>query len=221
MKKTKTKTKQRSKDKPKRGLMTISPPAKVSPGTLAGIKVLASGVDSLNLALDVRWEDPLFLELLEIYRKNAQDLGKAFPMTLRIPKRNEELLFNFSPYGTKGYKWIISGNEYAVKLYDSIEPKSRPNVMIEIRSETLWRRGIREAIDLILDALREWKADIINVKTSRIDLCMDILMPKSLWNERLFDNMVARARNTAVYNKNKSLTGIQIGKGKLSGRLYD
>ena len=201
--------------------MTISPPAKVKSGTLVGAKVLASGVDSLNLALDVKWEDPLFLEILEIYRKNAQDLGKSFPLTLRIPKLNEELLFNFAPYGTKGYKWLLSGHEYALRLYDSMEPKSRPNVMIEIRSETLWRRGIREAIDVILEALRGWGANIINVKTSRIDLCMDILLPKRLWKESLFRNMVARSRNDAKYTKNKDLTGVTIGKGKLSGRIYD
>ncbi len=221
MQNSKTKTKQRRKDDSKRGLMTISPPAKVKSRALAGARVLASGVDSLNLALDVKWKDPLFLEILEIYRENAQNLGKSFPLTLRIPKLNEELLFNFAPYGTKGYKWLLSGNEYALRLYDSMEPKSRPNVMIEIRSETLWRRGILEAIDVILEALRGWGAKIINVKTSRIDLCMDVLLPAELWKESLFKKKVSRSRSVTKHEIAMYLTGVSIGKGKLSGRIYD
>ncbi len=201
--------------------MTISPPAKVSPSTLAGVRVLTSGVDSLNLALDVKWKDDFLFEILEVAKGIALKAFEPVPITIRIPKRDEELLFNLAPHGTKGYKWLFSNNEFAFRMYDSLKPKSRPNVMVEIRSETLWRRGIREALDIITEALKVWGATILRMKTSRIDLCLDMLIPAHLWTENIFDNMVARARNVAKYIKNDDLTGVQIGKGKLTGRLYD
>ena len=201
--------------------MTISPPAKVSPSTLAGVKVLASGFDSLNVTLDVKWKDDFLFEILEVAKGIALKSFEPVPITLRIPERDEELLFNLAPHGTKGYKWLFSNNEFAFRMYDAVKPKSRPNVMVEIRSETLWRRGIREALDLMLEALKTWGADILRVKTSRIDLCLDILIPVPLWNEKLTDFMVARARNVAKYTQNEKLQGVQIGKGKLTGRIYD
>lgn len=201
--------------------MTISPPAKVRKSILAGVRVLASGVDSLNLALDVKWSDDFIFEILELTKDNALKLNKPIPFVINIPSRDEQLLFNFAPHGTKGYKWLFSSNEFAFRLYDALEPKSRPNVMVEIRSETLWRRGIQESLDIINEALKRWGGDVLNRKTSRIDLCMDVLIPAGLWNESLFANMVARARNVAKYTKNDELQGVQIGKGKLTGRLYD
>ncbi len=221
MKNSKKHHKKRSKVRAKRGLMTISPPAKVKSSVLAGVKVLTSGVDSLNLALDVKWDDAFLFEILEVAKGIALKSFEAVPLTIRIPNRDEELLFNLAPHGTKGYKWLFSNNEFAFRMNDSLKPKSRPNVMVEIRSETLWRRGIREALDIITEALKVWGANILRIKTSRIDLCLDMLIPAHIWTESLFDNMVARARNVAKYTKNDALTGIQIGKGKLSGRLYD
>jgi hypothetical protein len=221
MKKSKPKQKQRRKDSTKRGLMTISPPAKVSPSSLAGVRVLTSGVDSLNLALDVKWKDPFLFEILEAAKNIALKRFEPVPLTIQIPSRDEVLLFNLAPHGTKGYKWLFSNNEFAFRMYDALKPQSRPNVMVEIRSETLWRRGIREALDIISEALKALGANILRVKTSRIDLCLDMLIPVHLWSESLFDNMVARARNVAKYTKNDALTGVQIGKGKLTGRLYD
>jgi hypothetical protein len=221
MKNSKTKQKLRRTDSTKRGLMTISPPAKVSPSTLAGVKVLASGVDSLNLALEVVWEDSIIFEILEAAKNIALKTREAVPFTIRIPNRDEELIFNMAPHGTKGYKWLFSNHEFAFRLYDAPKPKSRPNVMVEIRSETLWRRGIQESLEIITDALKQWGGDVLRMKASRIDLCLDFLLPASLWNEALFDNMVARARNVATYTKSRELEGVQIGKGKFSARFYD
>ena len=221
MKNSQAKKKQRRTDKPKRGLMTISPPAKVRKSVLAGVEVLSSGIDSLNLALDVKWSDRYIFEILELTKESALKLNKPIPFTILIPSRDEQLLFNFAPHGTKGYKWLFSSNEFAFRMYDALEPKSRPNVMVEIRSETLWRRGVVESRDIITEALKRWGGDILHIKTSRIDLCLDALFPTEQWNENLTVNMVSRARNLAKYTKSADLEGLQIGKGKLSARLYD
>ncbi|WFS63046.1 hypothetical protein LF599_02495 [Pseudodesulfovibrio thermohalotolerans] len=131
------------------------------------------------------------------------------------------MLFNTLPNGSKGYNWLISGIQYAVKFGKAIIPNSRPNVLVEIRSETLWRFGVRDAIKRITLALEEVHAEIIVVKPSRIDLCMDMLIPDNEWDGELFANTVCRARKINYFTESKKLEGVQIGKGDLSCRLYD
>ena len=50
---------------------------------------------------------------------------------------------------------------------------------------------------------------------------MDLLVPNEMWDLALFKNKVARARKLAHYTDNDTLTGVHIGKGKMSGRIYD
>ena len=201
--------------------MTISPPSKVNTGLPLEPEVLASGVDSLNLALGVKWKDNYFHQLLEMNKVAAQKTGRSYPTTIEIPKYNDVLLFATAPSGSNGYNWLISGNEYAIKFGKAIRPNSRPNVFIEIRSETLWRFGIRDAINRILLGLEWVHAEVIVVKPSRIDLCMDILIPNCEWDGDLFGNTVCRARKVNYFTESKKLEGVQIGKGDLSCRLYD
>jgi len=54
-----------------------------------------------------------------------------------------------------------------------------------------------------------------------VDLCVDFLMPEKRWSYELMDYAVTRAANTAPYFYHKTLTGIRIGKGSISARLYD
>ena len=201
--------------------MTISPPSKVNTGLPLEPKVLASGIDSFNMALDIIWPDDIFFKILDMYKSEAQKFGSSYPFFISVPELDDRVLFNVLPNGTKGYNWIISGNEYSVRFLNSVVPNSRPNAMVEIRSETIWRRGIREATNLILTALEKHNAEIVAVKPSRIDLCMDLYIPSYEWDVDLFKNMVSRSRSVNHYFKNNQLTGVHIGKGKLSCRMYD
>ena len=221
MKNSKTKQKQKRKERSQGGLMTISPPSKVKTGRVLDPEVLCSGVDTFYFTLDIEWPDDLFFQVLDGFKELAQKAGTPHPMFIEIPEREDKLLFTVLPNGTNGYKWIISGNEFAIRIADMRKPKSRPNAIVEIRSETLWRRGIRESVSVILAAIKKCHANILRVKANRIDLCMDLFMPSHYWDVDLLDHMVFRSRNVNQFFKNNVLTGVMIGRGKLSARLYD
>ena len=93
--------------------------------------------------------------------------------------------------------------------------------MIEIRSESLWRLGPEEVIKIALSLIEANGGHIIEAKPSRVDLCVDFLMPEELWSYDLMDYAVTRASDFAPYYRFKKLTGIRIGKGVISARLYD
>ncbi|WP_229591525.1 hypothetical protein [Pseudodesulfovibrio sediminis] len=152
-----------------------------------------------------------------MFQDQARKTGMPQPIFIEIPEMDDRLLFNVLPNGSAGYKWIISGNEFSIRFSNQL----RPNAIVEIRSETLWRRGVPNSIDVSLAALKEWSAHIMKIKPNRIDPCMDLFIPSHYWGVELFDHTVTRSRNINHYFKSNMLTGVTIGKGKLSARLYD
>jgi hypothetical protein len=125
------------------------------------------------------------------------------------------------PHGSKGYAWLAHGKEYALKVGDWKTPGSRPSVMVEIRSETLWRFSPPDAYKRILSFLEIQGARIITVKPSRLDLCLDLLLPVEIWTLGLLETAVSRAAYRSPFFDRQNLTGIQFGKGDISARLYD
>nr|WP_287410692.1 hypothetical protein [Pseudodesulfovibrio sp.] len=203
------------------GHTTISPPSKVKSPDSFTPKVLASGVDTLYLALDIRWKSDVLFKLLDKGKEMAREVEQPFPFYLFIESQKQELYFNILPNGSKGYNWILVGAEYSLRIGNWLDPKSRPSVMLEIRSETIWTRGLPESLERILTALEENHAILKSIKPSRLDLCMDILVPNEFWNMELFNSMNTRAHHFSPFFKNQKLTGAQIGKGKIVCRLYD
>ncbi len=92
-------------------------------------------------------------------------------------------------------------------------PISRPSVMVTIRSETLWRLGVRKSIQLILDYLVSAGGRIASIKLSRVDLCVDVILPESLWSVDLLKFSVSRCNKITVHlgNKIEKLQTIVIG----------
>lgn len=184
-------------------------------------KVLTSGIDTLNLSMDTVWMDQTLLDVLRARLEEAKRQQKELPFILGEMDNLEGISFMLKPHGSNGYAWLLIGRDYALRIMDLVAPRSRPNVMIEIRSEYLWRVGLLEAVRRILDALTHNGCVHIKTRPSRVDVCMDILLPTELWAPELLDTMVTQAANSVLYRSHNQLTGISIGKGDMSARLYD
>lgn len=201
--------------------MTISPPSKVDSNSLKPLSVLAAGVDSLVVTIDVTWEDDSFFE----YLTTMKDLAKSNegPVAIQLGKNNldEPLLFLLQSFGTKGYEWILSGKDFSLRIGNWLEPQSRPSVIAQIHSEALWALGPHTSVEILLFLLNDSKASIKTIKASRIDLCVDLLLPEKKWDINLIKYLNTRATYRAVHFHNITMTGISIGKGKIAARLYD
>ncbi|MBN2034831.1 MAG: hypothetical protein JW836_16315 [Deltaproteobacteria bacterium] len=198
--------------------MTISHPANVK---IDENNVLASGVDTIVLSFDVLWMNTSLFSVLADLKENAQQHGIDYPGQLKHFHPDEVWPFTLKPHGTKGFSWILIGWDFTFKIAAAPEPGSRPNVMIEIRSEALWRLGPGEAIKIALGLILVNGGGKIEAKISRLDLCLDFLMPERLWSAALMEYAVTRATDFSPYYHHRKLTGIRIGKGDISARLYD
>jgi hypothetical protein len=192
--------------------MSISPPLNQH------FQVLLSGIDSLYLAIDIVWSSPTFLAHLEVIKAQAKETGADQPL---FPDTDQGVSFMVRPFGSNGYSWLLIGKEYALRIGDWKTPGSRPSVLVEIRSETLWHYSPTEAYQRILTFLENQGARIITIKPSRIDLCLDLLLPQNMWNFSLLDTAITRAKRDCFHRQLKQPTGIAFGKGDISARIYD
>jgi hypothetical protein len=194
--------------------MTISHPANVK-------NILASGVDSLVLSMDIEWKDSSLFTLLDEAKEQAKKNSVDYQGQIKHFIPEEVWPFTIKPHGTKGFLWILSGKDFTYKIANTIKPNSRPNVMIEIRSEALWRLGPEEAIKIALGIITANQGRIVETKLSRVDLCVDFLMSEKRWASELMEYVVTRAADATLHFRHKKLTGIGIGKCVISARLYD
>lgn len=200
--------------------MTISPPANVKVEVEEG-RVLSSGFDTLVLSIDVQWEsDALFLKLGEL-KELAKGAEMQTPGVLQAAGGADPWIFNLAPHGAQGYEWLLVGRGFTLKIGNWMTPKSRPSVMAELRSEALWHQGPRATADAVRSLLENQGGQVLSVKASRADLCVDVLLPAAAWSVHVKDHLVTRAVNVASFDWHRKLTGLGIGSGMISARLYD
>jgi len=202
--------------------VTIRPPSNVHEILKTqDIQVLASGVDSLYLSMQVEWEHTDIFDYLTSIKNKAREYNTDYQGILNSGHELFEWPFIIKPHGTNGYEWLLKGHDYTIKVGNWKDLRDRPSIMAEISSETLWHLGVEEAVSRLKDIISNSGGNLIEVKLSRADLCIDVLIPKELWSIHLIDYAVTRATDIAPYYKHRKLTGIRIGKGIISARLYD
>jgi hypothetical protein len=198
--------------------MTNSHPAKVNSGVR---NVLSSGIDSLVLALYVDWPDSALFIYLDECKERAKATGIDNHGQIKSIIPGEAWPFTIKPHGSKGFSWILSGADFTYTIANSVSPGTRPSVMLSIRSEALWRMGPEEAIKVALSIVEANRGNVIVAKLSRLDLCLDVLMPKDRWSLDLANYIVTRAVNIDPHLQKTTFTGLSIGRGELLARLYD
>jgi hypothetical protein len=183
-------------------------------------RVLGSGVDSLELAVDVFWLKADFLNTLKALKEEACKSKSEMPSSLK--GEGFEWSFRVRTHGRDGYEWILESAEYHVVIGSWMTPRSRPSILIKIYCQTLWLYGVIESVDRILTLLTCAGAKVNEAKLSRVDLCVDILLPKSLWKFHLIKHRVTWAEKYAFHGAQNDVSGFTIGQGGMfSARLYD
>jgi hypothetical protein len=185
------------------------------------IQSLVYGIDSLVVAIDVTWMTSTLFAYLEKLKNLAKTGEGEYPGVLRTQENSDEWPFNIKAYGVRGYEWLLDGREFTLRIGNWKTPKSRPSVMAEISSETLWHRGPGDSVNGIVSLLEDGGASLISVKVSRVDLCVDITLAKEMWSLDLMKYAVKRASDISSHYHDDNLTGISIGRGKISARIYD
>lgn len=199
--------------------MTNSPPSKSESIQVSSGNIKASGIDTLVISLKGEWKNLEWFSYFADLKKTAQESSSDCSGKIHV---NHEWSFQIKPNGTQGFEWILVSRDFTLKIGRWAKSKSRPNIMAEIRSEMLWRIGAKNSTDFIVSMLSEMGFEIEIVKPSRVDLCIDILFPKSAWDKELIEYAVTKASERAIYMKKAGkYSGMSFGRGEIMARLYD
>jgi hypothetical protein len=205
--------------------MTISPPDNVGHGSRTradpSAVILASGIDSLDLAIDLRWHTADAFKLFAAKKLGAKASANDEPTLVAVDGGKVLLNLVMRPHGVNGYEWMLVGKEFTLCIGKWMEPQQRPSSMVSFRSEALWTYGPTDMVVLVEKMLANMGATVLHNKVSRIDLCTDILVPEAEWHDRLSNHFVSRAKRTAAHSSGRNLSGHQIGRGAISARIYD
>jgi len=182
---------------------------------------MTSGVDTITLALDLRWRGDAFFKHLDKLREEAQTHKKPAPGQLQTKELQHALMYEVEPHGSEGYRWILKSTEWSMKLGAWQVPQSRPSAMVTLRSEYLWLYGVTEGIDRLKQLLESVEGFIIHARASRVDICTDIQLPQEMWTKDLIDHRVGRINKSSIHLSYDTLEGFQIGKGTFLSRIYD
>lgn len=201
--------------------MSNSPPSNVKLRVFRDFEVLASGIDSLAVSMQVAWQSERAFQLLSTLKAMAKSSTEDEPAKLEVSADSAKFFFNVKPHGKDGYEWMFSSSEFTFKVGNWLLPRQRPSILAEVRSESLWMHGPDACVDRLVQIVAALDGRVMAIKSSRADLCVDILLPVDCWTRELERCFVTRAIVMDPHTRNRKLTGFSIGKGLVSARLYD
>ena len=181
-------------------------------------RILLAGVDSLDLGLFIRWEgrlDRVAKYLEHVKRKAAGTKG------LLLTGCNCLVLPGGKP---PRYRWHLQYPQFHLFLSKQALPsQGTPNAMASIASELLWREGREGALEHVLRSLAELGAVYMSHKLSRVDVCMDVLMPGGITLPFLQTYRVPPNRQENVYATGDRLETFYHGSkdSPIQLRIYD
>jgi len=203
------------------GQTANSPPAIVPECADGDVRALAWGFDTLYLAVDVAWDDDSFFAVLRELKSEAAETGREQVLSLRDADGCAAGLFEVKPYGVRGYEWLLTSADCNMRIGRWLSPGSRPSVMLELGAEVLWRVGAEAAMQYYLDVLASQGCRIVLAKASRVDLCVDVLLPRAVWSASLLGLCVCPARSRNAHFCNRAFSGVSLGRGVIVARIYD
>ena len=183
------------------------------------MRLLASGIDTLNLSVrgairESVWE--LLAEMQRRARKKEPSELVSFAVT--------EQAFECRPYGRRGYTYWLSSPDYELILGRSTK---FPEALVELHSPFLHSMGIGAALDQVERLFRlDLFAGPFTEGVSRIDLHADM----QGWHLRTadLDRFVGYGRhrrafedNRQVFQSGSRLSGFMFGRDALVARIYD
>lgn len=179
-------------------------------------RFLTCGIDSLDLGIYVRWDDtwPEIEAQLEERRTAANG-------TRGILWRESELgPCLVWPSGKQPmYRYHVQLPDAHIYIQATQEWKGSPNIFVSLSARSLWSLGVRDAVEVIVQLLRELGASIDRVQVSRVDLAMDYVIEGGLSQQFIQSTLVSRSELVDVRLGGGVAETMYIGGEKCAIRL--
>jgi hypothetical protein len=183
-------------------------------------KHLVCGIDSLDLGLEVWWENA-WAALAEALERGKISAGKTEGVIWEYRGAGECLIL---PRGKPPmYAYHLQTADFHLFISERSEPSGYPNVYVSLLAKSLWQRGPTRAIEEVLTFVRNLGGRVGDCVPSRVDLCADFQIPGGVSLNFLLSHVVARTRKTDQHLKNGVLETFYVGArgAPVLSRIYD
>lgn len=187
-----------------------------APATRRGLKVLASGVDSLYASVPGQLIDGVTQALAA-----TKELGDADGTVLNL--REEDGHFLLRRHGWRGYPFWLSSPRFEL-FVGAAAPF--PPVYVALHSTYIHTLGVEEAAEDVRRQLGQLIRGEVHLIPSRIDVYADV----QRWQPRVsdFDRFICRGVRRRLYEQprelhgsGRQLSGFVFGKGDVVARVYN
>ncbi len=205
-------------------------------GLTRGVEV-STGLDRLKFGLYVEFGKPLLFDILAEAKKRAQETCQTIPIQLGM---EDDFFYNCHATGRQGgYAFHISRADVDIFVSARKDWMDTPNVWVDIGSASCWAPGYSSIIHHVTELLKIYHGTIRKNTVSEVHICADFI---GLEIETLGiedpEKWITRAEKFNAYSDRRKFTGISldqtegdlglavetgiaIGKGDISLRIYD
>jgi len=165
----------------------------------------------------VDWSASNFLDRLEAAKSAAQE--KDVPS---LPLDLAGFQCNIMRSGTIHFNYRLSRGDVRILVNRRRATGKIPTMRIEVGSVSCWSPGYREIYSQVRNIIELYGGVIIKERVSEVHLCADTI-GQSIHSLPVADQdyWVSRAHTFSTHFSRRVLSGITIGKGDLSLRVYD
>lgn len=191
-----------------------------APPTLVtrGAEVVSFSIDTLHIVYDFEWlGSDLFARLLEAKKGLQMGFKTDIPFDL---SGIGAFIWNLSRTGNKFYPYIMRSEDVTLYLSGRKAGTGIPNVMVQIGSISC-QSDLEEKLSKIIWWLESIAGKVVSEKVSRIDLAADINEDIKRCDFDDLDLYIGRADKHDLHYSRKKFTGISVGNGDISLRIYD
>lgn len=187
---------------------------------VANWQFLLAGVDTLDVGLYVSWNPQWeFLQArLETWKGRAA--GSDGHLINALPIGPVIMLAGGKP---PMFRYHLQFPEFHLFLSAADAYRTSPNAYVSISAETLWKYGVEGSVSLVWSMIEDLGGQVDQIQPSRVDLCVDFLIPGGLSTDFLSSHRVSHSRATRHYENGDSLESFYVGspKSQILARIYD
>jgi hypothetical protein len=199
------------------GGRSLTAPVQFTEGRFAEFR--GCGVDSLDLALDLRWGPTWDSVQVRLEKGKSAACGTGGVLF------GDDGACLIRPSGKPPlYPWHLQWAEFHLFLSPvAVATGETPNAFVSLNSETLWRNGILPSVELVRNRLKKLGGVLVRSKPSRCDLCADYYIPGGLTLDFLRSRRIPQHyKNEAIHGGYDLETFYFGGKGSpIKARIYD
>ncbi len=180
---------------------------------------LATGLDTLKISFWIDWEDETLLDELQTIKRQIQNTQNHNSLPYHCPGGFD---WNLHRTGTSMYNYRLSSGDLSLLINTRRHDGNIPNLRFEVGSQSCWIPGYEDIYNRFIQWISALGGNVKKEIISEAHITTDFIgvpVKETNIHKRIF--WISQAQKFGTYQQGRNFSGITIGKGDISLRIYD